>query len=448
MGAVATTIPQWEEDDKYYEMTKYLSSEGGYWLREDKWMIESEAFVKSGLQAGKYRNGLLADFSAYTKERMKIEMKYYLLYSMKNKILSPFHVYNVMTTVIRMVGENLVDRGSYDSFGEMESDGTEILKNPVTPCVFRKYETLKQQVVSFFGDFYDEREETEKDVWQLARIPGIKQSAASKRLNHSLDFREIPEYYRGMVKRYIARLIVRRSISLCQDTLTYIRYFFRVFYKNGNGDGFFEVLGRHDMEKYLGWVAADYADRNATVRSKAVLYIRHFIDYIQLAEYDKAPVKDVTRLLFDDDIPRRERAEDSMKKVKYIPAPVKEQLDASLQELEPEEMRPVYVLLRESGWRGTDVLNLRYDSCLDYLWSEKEKEYIPYLCGEITKTGIPMLKIPIRTEVAGMVKELAEKVKEKSTEENNPEHYLFNTFEGKTWDFRTASLRSPKQFRN
>ena len=107
-----------------------------------------------------------------------------------------------------------------------------------------------------------------------------------------------------MVKRYIARLIVRRSISHCQDTLTYIRYFFRVFYKNSYGDGFFEVLGRNDMEKYLGWVAEDYADKNATVRSKAVLYIRHFIDYIQLAEYEKAPVKDVTRLLFDDDIPR------------------------------------------------------------------------------------------------------------------------------------------------
>lgn len=142
-------------------------------------------------------------------------------------------------------------------------------------------------------------------------------------------------------------------------------------------------------------------------------------------------MKDVTRLLFDDDIPRRERSEDSMNKVKYIPEPVKEQLDASVQELEPEEMRPVYVLLHESGWRGTDVLNLRYDSCLDYLWSEKEKEYIPYLCGEITKTKIPMLKIPVRPKVAEMVKNLADKVRKQITESNNPEHYLFNTFEGK-----------------
>lgn len=431
MGAAATKISHWKEDDKYHEMTEYLSSEGGYWLREDKWMIESEAFEKANLKAGKYQKGLLADFSTYTRERMKIEMKYYLLYSMKNKILSPFNVYNVMTTAIRMIGENLAGRGTHESFAEMECKGTDVLKNTVTPCVFQKYQTLKRQLISFFYDFYDEREEMEKDVWQLARIPHVKQSAASKRMNHSLDFREIPEYYRDMVKQYTARLIARRSYSHCSEKLVYIRYFFRLFYKNGYGNGFFEALSRQDMEKYLGWVAADYADKNATVRSKAVLYIRHFIDYIQLAEYEKAPVKDVTRLLFDDDIPRRERAEDSMNKVKYIPAPVKEQLDASLQELEPEEMRPVYVLLRESGWRGTDVLNLRYDSCLDYLWSEKEKEYIPYLCGEITKTGIPMLKIPIRTEVAGMVKELVEKVKEKSTEENNPEHYLFNTFEGK-----------------
>ena len=343
MGAAAAQISQWKEDEKYHEMTKYLSSEGGYWLREDKWMIESEAFEKANLKAGKYRNGLLADFSTYTKERMKTEMKYYLLCSMKNKILSPFNVYNVMTTAIRMIGENLAGRGTHESFAEMECEGTDVLKNGVTPCVFQKYQTLKRQIISFCHDFYDEREEMEKDVWQLASIPHVKQSAASRRMNHSLDFREIPEYYRDMVKQYTARLIARRSYSHCSEKLVYIRYFFRVFYKNGYGNGFFEALGRQDMEKYLGWVAADYADKNATVRSKAVLYIRHFIDYIQLAEYEKAPVKDVTRLLFDDDIPRRERAEDSMNKVKYIPAPVKEQLDANLQELEPEEMRPVYV---------------------------------------------------------------------------------------------------------
>lgn len=429
MGAAVIAVVE-KQGEKYQEMVKYLSSEDGYWLKEDKWMIESEAFMKAGLEAGRFKNGLLADFTTYRKEQMKTEMKYYLLYIMKNKWLSPFNVYNVMTTAIRLLGER-TEQTKQESFGETESLPIGILKESVTSCVFQKYQRLERQVTEFFRDYYDEREEIEKDVWLLARIPGVKQSAASKRMDHTLNFQEIPEYYRGIVKQYMARPIVRRSYSHCYEKLVYIRYFFRVFYRNDYDNGFFEALSRQDMEKYLGWVAADYADKNATVRSKAVLFIRHFIDYIQLAEYEKVPVKDVTRLLFEDDIPRRERAEDSMNKVKYIPAPVKEQLDASIQELEPVEMRPVYILLRESGWRGTDVLNLRYDNCLDYLWSDKEKEYIPYLCGEITKTGIPVLKIPVRPEVAEMIKELAEKVKEQSTEENNPEHYLFNTFEGK-----------------
>jgi len=431
MGAAAGAFPREAFDDKYLQMKEYLSSEGGYWLREDIWMIESAGFRQGGLSAGKYKNGTLADFSGYKKERMKVEAKYYLLYCMKNGWNSPFQVYNVKTTAIRLIGENLADKGRWNSFNEISGGVSEIPEVPVSAGLLQKYQVLKGQMIRFFTDFYDERDEFEKDVWHADRIPGVKQSAAEKRVHHSMNFAEIPAYYREMVKRFMSRLIVRRSWSYCKEMLMYIRYFFGTFYGRGYQDGFFEGLSRQDMEQYLGWVAADYAGKNATYRSKAVSFIRQFIDYIQLAEYEMAPAKDVTKLLFDDDIPRRERAEDTMDKIKYIPAPVREQLDASVQELEPAEMRPVYVLLRESGWRGTDVLNLRYDLCLDYLWSERGKEYVPYLCGEITKTGIPLLKIPIRPEVADMVKELAEKVKEQSTEENNPEHYLLNTFDGK-----------------
>ena len=185
------------------------------------------------------------------------------------------------------------------------------------------------------------------------------------------------------------------------------------------------------MEEYFGWVAADYADKNATFRSKAVSFIRTFLDYIQLSEYPGVPKKDIDRLIFDDDIPKRERPEDTMAKVKYVPKPVRDQIDASVKEIDPPEMIPVYVLLRETGWRGTDVLGLRYDSCLDYVWNDKDQSYVPYLCGEITKTGIPMLKIPLRDEVGEMVKDLIKTAREKSTEDNNPDRYLFNTYEGR-----------------
>lgn len=428
MGAAAYAFALEGSYGKYQEMTEYLSTEGGYWLKEDIWRMEADSFEEAGIKIPeKGRNWTLADFSAYQSENLKLEMKYYYLRSMKGKWLTANGLYRNYGRAVQNLGKHMSKMG-------LESlNGLEGIPDPawLEGTELSSYQYLYHAASEFITDFYDDREETEKDVWVLARIPGAKQSAAGKRLHHSLDFSKIPEYYRGMVKQYMARLIVRRSCSHCRDMLMYIRYFFCVFYQNGYGDGFLETLDRKDMERYLVWVSADYVDKNATVCSKAVTFIRHFLDYIQLAEYELAPTKDVTRLLFDEDVPRRERAEDTRSRIKYIPEPVKEQLDASLQELEPEEMRPVYVLLRESGWRGTDVLNLRYDSCLDYLWSGKEKEYIPYLCGEITKTGIPVLKIPIRPEVAEMVKELVRKVKEQSTEENNPEHYLFNTFEGK-----------------
>jgi len=181
----------------------------------------------------------------------------------------------------------------------------------------------------------------------------------------------------------------------------------------------------------LGWVAEDHEHNNATFRSKSVSFIRNYLDFIQLAEFEAAPEKDITRLIFDEDIPKRERPVDTYEKIKYIPEPVRNELDAAIDEIEPEEMKPVYILLRETGWRGTDILNLRYDQCLDYVWNSRDQEYVPYLYDEITKTGIPLHKIPIRPEVAEMVSGLVEAARAKSTNENNPDRYLFNTYEGK-----------------
>ena len=193
---------------------------------------------------------------------------------------------------------------------------------------------------------------------------------------------------------------------------------------------FLKKLSRFDIERYLEWIAEAYEGDNATYTSKAVSFIREFLDYIQMAEYLEAPEKDIYKLIFDDDIPRRERSEDTYEKIKYIPEPVRIQLDANVSAIEPAEMQPLYVLLRESGWRGTDILDLRYDTCLDYIWNKDDGKYVPYLCGEITKTGIPLLKIPIRDDVAEMLEGLKKDAEAKSNELNNPDKYLFNTYEG------------------
>jgi len=427
----AVLAPYEAFNDKYSGMMEYLSSEGGYWKDNDRWYMDADSFMEAGIPLPNPGHWLLADFSSYKKGRLKDEMKYFLLHSMKDRVIEAISVYRNYRQAISNIGRLLSSIRSVESFNGLDTCDRELKDAELNSTERLSYQYLKHGVTRLITDYYGDRDEMENDIWRASHVPGAKVSAAGKREKVSISFERIPTYYREMVKRFMSRLVIKRSWSYCTEMMMYIRYFFEAFYANRYTDGFFESLARQDIEKYLSWVADDYEGKNATFRSKAVSFIRQYIDYIQLAEYPQAPKKDVNHLIFEDDIPKRERSTDTMGKVKYVPEPVREQLDACIGGIEPVDMMPVYILLRESGWRGTDVLNLRYNSCLEYLWNGHEKEYIPYLCGEITKTGIPLLKIPIRKEVADMVKRLAEEAAERSTDDNNPDKYLFNTYEGR-----------------
>ena len=428
MGALSLA---YEVDDKYHKICDFLSENNGYWIRNDVWIGKDTVFEECGIKVNKKaKTRTIADFSTFKQERTKNEMKYVILKRFKENGLTAYGCSANYLRGIRNIGRSA---GIYDitSFRDEDASGITIQDDSASISECKVFNTLKNAVISCIRDMYDERPELEKDIWHALLIPGVKISAAAKRQKASMTFEEIPAYYRESVKRYMKTLIYRRSWSFCTEILIYIRYFYKSFYAHDYGDGFLENLKRVDIENYLKWVYEDYENNNATFRSKAVSYIRQWLDFIQLAEFDTAPKKDVTRLIFDEDIPKRERISDTMGKIKYIPEPVRIALDAAIDEIEPSEMKPVYILLRETGWRGTDILNLRYDQCLDYVWNSHDKEYVPYLCDEITKTGIPLHKIPIRPEVAEMVSELIDEAKAKSTDDNNPEKYLFNTYEGK-----------------
>lgn len=429
MGALALA---YESDSQYQDICKYLGAENGFWIKNDIWKGSDAAFQQAEIKVDrKAVNWTIADFSCFGNERLKNEVKYLILVRMKENSLSAVSCSANYARAIRNLGASLRNE-SVSSFREIKVNSISLLDESISKSEQREFHELKKAAVVLMRGLYDERPELDKDVWYALRIPGVKLSAAIKRQSPSMSFGEIPDHYRESVKRYMKTLIYRRSWSFCKELLMYIRYFYKSFYGHGYQDGFQEELKRTDIESYLGWVAEDYEKNNATFRSKAVSFIRNWLDFIQLAEFESAPRKDITRLIFEDDIPKRERVSDTLEKIKYIPEPIRIALDGAISQIEPPEMKPVYILLRETGWRGTDILNLRYDRCLDYVWNSHHGEYVPYLYDEITKTGIPMHKIPIRTEVAEMVGRLIEEAKIKSTEENNPDRYLFNTYEGKS----------------
>lgn len=422
----------YESDPQYRDICGYLCAENEFWIKNDIWKGSDAAFQQAEIKVDKKAmNWIIADFSGFENERMKNETKYLILVRMKENSLSAVSCSANYARAIRNLGASLRNE-SASSFREMEANSIRLLNESISKSEQREFHELRKAAVTLVRGLYDERQGLDKDIWYALLIPGVKLSAAIKSQSPSMSFEEIPDYYRESVKRYMKTLIYRRSWSFCRELLMYIRYFYKSFYGHGYQDGFQEELKRSDIESYLGWVAEDYGKNNATFRSKAVSFIRSWLDFIQLAELATAPRKDITRLIFEDDIPRRERVSDTLEKIKYIPAPIRIALDGAIDQIDPPEMKPVYILLRETGWRGTDILNLRYDRCLDYMWNSHNGEYVPYLYDEITKTGIPMHKIPIRMEVAEMVSGLIEEAKRKSTEENNPDRYLFNTYEGKS----------------
>jgi len=288
-------------------------------------------------------------------------------------------------------------------------------------------------VLDFIKDFYDDREETEKDIWQSKNIKGAKipSSGSNHANNNAINFNKIPTYYRETVRRYLKTIITKKSWNHCFQILNNLNYFFGKFYSNGSTDKFIEDLSRQDVENYFYWIGNDYKDKNPTYRCKFISYIRTFLEYIQMAQFDKATKKEISFLIFQDDIPKRELGIDTIMRTKFIPEPILKQFDNNIMDLDRPQYIPIYILLRETGWRGTDILNLRYHNCLEQIWNNKEQSYNYYLCGEITKTGIAQLKIPIRDKVAEMVQKSIDKSKGLSTEENNPKKYLFNTYEGK-----------------
>lgn len=427
------------QKSKYDEIIEYLSQDDGYWLDNDIWNVDNNIFSKE-----EYKTGVSSiKFDFIKNEHIKNEIKYYFLYYFKNKYMSLSAILNeyqyAVKYLIKYIEKFNSNTNSFNDIFIEKSKWKLFLINEGLTLNRRNeihnvaYRYIYNILPNFIQDFYDDREETEKDIWYSKNIKGAKipASGANSSINNKLNFTHIPVYYRETVKRYFKTFITKKSWNHCYQILNNLNYFFSVFYSDGYDDGFIENLSRKDIENYLYWVGNDYKDKNPTYKSKFISYIRTFLEYIQMAQYNKAPKKEVSFLIFQDDIPKRELNKDEVKKAKFIPEPILKQLDNNIMDLDRPQFIPIYILLRETGWRGTDILNLRYDNCLEQIWNSKEERYNYYLCGEITKTGVAQLKIPIRDKVAEMVQKSIDKSRELSTEENNPKKYLFNVYEGK-----------------
>ncbi|WP_255259518.1 hypothetical protein [Bacillus toyonensis] len=245
----------------------------------------------------------------------------------------------------------------------------------------------------FYKDFYNTRDEFEKDIWDVRNIPGARFPDHESR--HKLNFSDIPAPFRTVAKRYLKFRITRLSFSQCTLDIRMIKLFLNFILNKYPSWTDLNALTRKDIEDYLVFHNEKFHDKPLSKRSYLIV-LHVFLETIGKLQFEEAPTLSVNLLLFKEDFPRPITRNEH--DIKYIPENVLQQIEEKLEHVKPSKYIPVIALLGATGWRISDILNLRYDKCLEQTsqgW---------YLCGDIKKTQVMNHRVPITKEIAEIVK--------------------------------------------
>lgn len=261
------------------------------------------------------------------------------------------------------------------------------------------------------------------DIWDVRHMPGVRYTAHQS--NHLLNFTVISSPFRSLVKRYIRFMLTQRSHKDCARRIRYLQIFFDFFTSRFPLITTLQSLSRNDVEAYLSFLSSTKGSLNRYGKRigeehawRGICILRQFLEYLERSASSEAPCISVRRLIWPQDGGRLPQSSAYSGTVKYLPESVIYQLEQHMQQLSPGYL-PIVMLLRASGWRISDVLNLRYGTCLEYTASGW------WLCGDIPKTDVLNHKVPISDEIAALVSTHIALVKDKFSEERNPERYLF-----------------------
>src|SRR5690606_18921661 len=143
-------------------------------LDNDTWDVRDSVFATYGLTISNHNDSKQIHFSTFKEERLKNEAKFYLVYSMKNRLLSPVSVFNSCKAPLDYLASFMNVHGKRTSFNGMEIGDMQLvrfLKNRGI-CTeksdgeaYRNHLWFRSGLLRFITAYYDEREETEKDVW-------------------------------------------------------------------------------------------------------------------------------------------------------------------------------------------------------------------------------------------------------------------------------------------
>ena len=254
-------------------------------------------------------------------------------------------------------------------------------------------------------------EENIEDIWDVRDIDDSK--IAKHHSNYKINFSNIKDNkYKEIAKRYVRFRLTKFKHSTCVYDVRVATHFFNYLSDNLIS---LQKLHRKDVETYLAVLQEE-----DIYKKDFMISLRGILRHAQITDAPLAPNVIIDKLIFSEDIPKKPIK--SANSIKYLPEEILEQLENNLEHLSPAKYIPVIIVLRASGWRISDVLNLRYHNCL----VQAGDDY--YLSGDIQKTQILEHRIPITKEIAAIVKDCIEHAKKI---QGNKDKYLFTTDQGR-----------------
>ncbi|WP_324829299.1 tyrosine-type recombinase/integrase, partial [Qipengyuania zhejiangensis] len=350
----------------------------------------------------------MINYSSSFKHLSPFLKKYY--HNIKSLVDIPYnHGLLKYKTFLTNTGIRIIGKGGYNT-------------NPISAF---------NSIFNFLFDFYDTRNEFEKDVWDIRRIPNARYTI--NKAEYLLSFEKIPTLFRKTVKNYCKYALTYLSHSKVKDSIKGIGAFIEFIHKNHSDWSDFSQLKREEIEKFLSYFTQINAGLSQNYKYILLSSVKSFLEYLQRSEHSDAPQRPIITLFFKEDFPKTPKPNENQ--IKYIPETVMNQLELLLKR-NPEDVTPpmddrdneyvpIAILLMATGWRISDILNLRIQNCL----ITTNNGY--YLQGDIPKTEVKQHRIPIDKEVATVLQAIIDQTKNKSTQENNPKGYLFVRTRGK-----------------
>ncbi|MFL6555026.1 MAG: tyrosine-type recombinase/integrase, partial [Bacillus sp. (in: firmicutes)] len=410
-----------KKEAKYLRHEQIEKELQGYW-KDDRWdSIECPLYTSET-----NINKQVVKFNSKLNTRITNELKYYFFKRLTESVLKMETVWGRSPAINRLQGfilkfypnTNSILDISYEKF--LFHYKTYLFEDGCSKLTVKGYVQLYNRIHAFFLDWYDERSETEKDIWNVRKL-GIDYNQSTSN-DCTLNFNLVPTPFKDLLKKYIKnRVLIQESLgwgSAIQN-IAKLPVFFNFIHEKYPNWVSLEQLSRNDIEQFIAFLRTHPMGGNSHYKGQApsdnyinrsIIFLETFIEYLQRFEWDEAPIKPVRLLIFPEDKPKLPPK--SKDNVKYISDFVWEQIMNHMEKL-PEEIRQIILLLEATGFRISDTCALKIDCLI-------QKEDGWWIVGEQRKVKDKAHRVPISEEIAKVILTQQELTKRKSSLENNP----------------------------